>query len=376
MIFVRTYKMKNFGEKHKRMLEISGNYKYNYIYIQPPVGKDTNLRGDRKMKLTKILAIVIAVVTCVAMLSTSVFAALDEETIVETDGAVTLTADAEEPAEVATEEVTEEAPVEEATEEVTEETPVESADLSVAPDVPADHWASEVIANLVEKGIITGDAEGNIRPGDLITREEAAKIITLAAGFAMEGSVEQFADADQISEWAAEFVAAAANAGAFTGYEDGSFGGKGNVTREQFAAVIIRAYGYGEGIGELEFADADTIGWSKGYVAKAVELGIANGYAEDNTFRPANAISRAEAFAMLTRSMKLKEALDNADAVIGDEEEVTEEIPAEETTEEVTEETPAEETTEETTEEAPVEETTEESAEEVPAEETTEEAAE
>ena len=50
----------------------------------------------------------------------------------------------------------------------------------------------------------------------------------------------------------------------------------------------------------LTFADNEAIGWAAPYVAKAVELGFVNGY-EDNTFKPAKDITRAEAFAVFAR---------------------------------------------------------------------------
>lgn len=187
-----------------------------------------------------------------------------------------------------------------------------------APDVPKSHWANDIIAKLIERGIISGDSAGNINPDNLISREEAAKIMAMAGGFDMDADLDGITDAASISDWAKAYVAAALKAGAFTGYADGSFGGKDMVTREQFAAIVIRAFGFGEGTGDLTFTDADTIGWSKAFIAKAAELGIVTGYS-DGSFRPTATITRAEAFAMVNRALQLKEALD---AVVNDEADV------------------------------------------------------
>lgn len=188
--------------------------------------------------------------------------------------------------------------------------PVTPPSENIAPDVPANHWAAEAITTLVDKGIVSGDTTGNIRPNDNITREEVAKIVAVAQGLAIEGDASNVADSSDVSGWAKPYVDAVVKAGAFSGNADGTFAPKVAITREQFAAVIVRAYGFGEGDKELEFADADLLEWSKPFVAKAVELGIVNGY-EDNTFKPGAQITRAEAFAMLTRAMKLKEVIES-----------------------------------------------------------------
>jgi len=179
-------------------------------------------------------------------------------------------------------------------------------------DVKDGHWAKDAVFHLAEKGIIAGDSNYKIRPDDAITREEASKIIALAAKYKLGDTTLNFTDSAAVSDWAVQYVAASVANGAFTGFPDGTFAPQGTVTREQFAAIVIRAFNFGESTNELTFADAETITWSKGYVAKASELGIITGYAADNTFRPAGAVTRAEAFAMLSRALTLKEALDAA----------------------------------------------------------------
>ena len=94
-------------------------------------------------------------------------------------------------------------------------------------------------------------------------------------------------------------MAAAAENDIVNGFEDNTFRPTENITREQFAAVMMRAFEFGESSAALAFTDADQAGWSKGYIAKAVELGVINGY-EDGSFQPASNVTRAEAFKMLS----------------------------------------------------------------------------
>ena len=180
-------------------------------------------------------------------------------------------------------------------------------------DLADSHWAKDFIYDLYNRGIVSGDGESNtVRPDAQITRQEAAKIAVSAVGLSASSAGLTFTDAAEVADWAKGFVAAAVDAGIITGFDDGSFKPNDNMTREQFAAVIVRAFKLGEADAALTFIDADQIGWSKGYIAKAVELGIINGY-EDNSFKPANNVSRAEAFKMLSTALNLKKPYDTKD---------------------------------------------------------------
>lgn len=190
---------------------------------------------------------------------------------------------------------------------VVEEAPFEFVDL------PEDHWARPYIEDLMERGIISGDADaGTVRPDEAITRQEAAKIAVVGIGLAESQGELTFADSDSVAEWAKGFVAAAAENDIVNGFEDNTFRPTENITREQFAAMMMRAFEFGESSAALTFTDADQAGWSKGYIAKAVELGIINGY-EDGSFQPANNVTRAEAFKMLSVCLDVAEQQEPAD---------------------------------------------------------------
>lgn len=180
-------------------------------------------------------------------------------------------------------------------------------------DIDENHWAYGDVTNLVDRKIISGDGNGNINPDKFITREEAAKIMVAASGFDGEGTLEAIIDALEISDWAKDYVAKAIAANIFTGYADGRFAGKDNITREQFVTAVIRAFGFGAGDAdaELAYTDANEITWSKEFVAKAAELNLVTGYT-DGSFRPTATITRAEAFAVVSRALTLKSVLDEA----------------------------------------------------------------
>ena len=45
-------------------------------------------------------------------------------------------------------------------------------------DVPEDHWAYTKIRQMNQSGIVSGFEDGTFRPDSMITREQAAVIIT------------------------------------------------------------------------------------------------------------------------------------------------------------------------------------------------------
>ena len=111
-----------------------------------------------------------------------------------------------------------------------------------------------------------------------------------------------------------EGIELAAAAGIINGYADGTFQPNAQVTRAQFITMLYRAAGspkveIPEGKTEIElgFTDADTISdVYKKAVAWGVQNGIIKGY-EDNTFRPNQAISRAQMATMLYRYLVQKD---------------------------------------------------------------------
>ena len=77
------------------------------------------------------------------------------------------------------------------------------------------------------------------------------------------------------------------------------FGPQAAVTREEAAAMLVRAYKL-TGEGDVPFSDVDRNMWSYSDIQALVDEQAVSGY-PDNTFRPYNAVSRAEFSAMLAR---------------------------------------------------------------------------
>lgn len=104
------------------------------------------------------------------------------------------------------------------------------------------HWATGYIGALASKGIVGGVADGQFAPDDNITREQIA--IILSRAFNLVGAAEEnsFADDAEISSWAKAGVYAVLEAGYMKGDDAGNFAPLANATRGEVATVIMRLH--------------------------------------------------------------------------------------------------------------------------------------
>lgn len=137
------------------------------------------------------------------------------------------------------------------------------------PDVPKTADYTQAVAALVEMGIITGDNKGNFNPNDTINRAEVATIICRVMGVEEEAKAMKnavFTDVPS-THWAVGYVAKAAELGIINGYGNGTFGPGNPVTYEQMVKMLVCAWGY-----EEEAKEAG--GWPRGYIEIATDMGI------------------------------------------------------------------------------------------------------
>lgn len=176
------------------------------------------------------------------------------------------------------------------------------------PEVPpvalidiSGHWAEEAIRGLVASGAINGYSDGSFKPDNTVTRAEFAQILVKAMGIPAADNGKIFADT--VNHWGRESIATAYAAGIINGYGDNRFGPNDLVTREQIAAMVVRAAKLTGPSGQLSFADNEAISdWAKEPVAIAVANGLITGYG-DQTFRPGNNATRAEAAVIISRAL-------------------------------------------------------------------------
>ncbi|WEK54740.1 MAG: S-layer homology domain-containing protein [Candidatus Cohnella colombiensis] len=77
-----------------------------------------------------------------------------------------------------------------------------------------------------------------------------------------------------------------------------------DITRAEFAAIVVRSLGLRLENGESSFKDVKSTDWYSSAIQTAYSYGLIRGY-EDGTFRPLNSITREEAMVIIAKAMKL-----------------------------------------------------------------------
>src|SRR3546814_69072 len=95
-------------------------------------------------------------------------------------------------------------------------------------------------------------------------------------------------------------------AGIYKGGADGTFDPDGQMTREQFAAIMARLLGV-HGVGTPPAAPnpfADVTGWAQGYIAAVSEVGLIQGFG-DGTFKPGGFVTSAHVATVVARFLAI-----------------------------------------------------------------------
>lgn len=166
-------------------------------------------------------------------------------------------------------------------------------------DISEVSWADSYIKDIYDAGIMVGDDNNNFRPNDNITRAEIAAIICRM--IENKGMIVDLPFTDVSTEdWFFPYVSAAYSKKLFSGKGADTFAPNDGITREEMATVLYRL-GTIEKSDTQDFADFDEISdWAKEAVASLGAAGIIKGN-ERGSFVPKNYITRAEAAVMLSR---------------------------------------------------------------------------
>ncbi|WP_281889667.1 S-layer homology domain-containing protein [Paenibacillus sp. YYML68] len=173
-------------------------------------------------------------------------------------------------------------------------------------DVKAAHWAAQSIKELAAKHVINGVTSTTFAPEQSVTRAQFAAMLVRALGedAASAHAQASFADVDS-SAWYARAVAKASELGLVSGRDARTFAPNATITREELAAMIVRAYEVKTGKQavtnglESKFTDAARISsWAAGYVHAGVQLSLLQGKSE-GAFDPQGLATRAESAQVL-----------------------------------------------------------------------------
>lgn len=176
-------------------------------------------------------------------------------------------------------------------------------------DFKADSWYSEVMARLSYLGGINGYPDGTVKPNGIITKGEFVKMLVGTLGHEVDTT-------KKVSPWARPWVDKATELGIIPSHV-ASFDFKDTqlneaISRDLAALLVrnsVREYSQEEQQRVKNYENYEknlSDIWKSSYKKELLEayaLGLIEGYTEDNTYRPQNNLTRAEASAVIIRAI-------------------------------------------------------------------------
>ncbi|GIP32457.1 S-layer homology domain-containing protein [Paenibacillus sp. J2TS4] len=184
-------------------------------------------------------------------------------------------------------------------------------------DVPVSHWSHRYVTQLAAQGIVQGRDEGKYVPNDRVSQEEVIVLAIRLMGLEQEAErvkTDNYVLPFSVSDYARGYVVTAIEKGLLNIKEEssgspseGKSWGTSSASREWVAKIVIRAINKQS---EAEQKKSKSTGFSDnnkiadgniGFINEAISLKIVDGF-EDNTFRPDQAVTRAEMATFISRA--------------------------------------------------------------------------
>ncbi len=157
---------------------------------------------------------------------------------------------------------------------------------------------------------IVGYPDGTVQPNGKITRAEVAtiffRLLSDDTREAFWSSTNSYSDVTA-DKWYNNAVSTLSRLGVISGYPDGTFRPDASITRAEFAKIAVSFCKYGSTTYSGCFSDVKASDWFSTCVETARNSNLIAGY-PDGTFRPNNAITRAEACTIVNRTLGRKPA--------------------------------------------------------------------
>jgi hypothetical protein len=176
-------------------------------------------------------------------------------------------------------------------------------------DLPDDYWAKKPIEYLATLGIMGGYPDQTFRPNKALTRAELAAVLVKAKGLKTEPGAVSFDDV-RSTDWFAPYIKAAVDRKYMQGYPDNSFRPGQQVTRAEAALIFARFAGlYIKPKVRLKvYPDVEKKHWASPAIAAAKQAGFLE-YLGAEEFGPTQFLTRAEAAEILSKTPPVKEKI-------------------------------------------------------------------
>ena len=171
-------------------------------------------------------------------------------------------------------------------------------------DVNTGDWFYQNVMDAVAAGIVSGRGDGTFGPNDRITRRDFAIMVSkllLDGEDAPEATTTPFSDV-AANDYGLNAIAYCAENGIISGF-DGEFRPGDNITRQEAASVMKNALELTGTTSDLFADDAAIATWAKANVYACKAAGVFNGD-DHNNFNPTSTLTRAEAASIMVNAMK------------------------------------------------------------------------
>nr|WP_240548113.1 S-layer homology domain-containing protein [Paenibacillus lignilyticus] len=165
-------------------------------------------------------------------------------------------------------------------------------------------WATGAVEAATSKGFVQG-ISGKLNPKTKITRAEFAKLMVEVLGLNLTSvATDNFTDVPQ-NKWFAAYINTAYNAGMIAGFEN-RFHPNETITREQMAAIIVRALKLKPSLSTVPLLDLELVSqWAQADVQTVSALQIMQG--SENRFNPVDSVTREMAIVVAMRAYTYKQ---------------------------------------------------------------------
>jgi hypothetical protein len=182
--------------------------------------------------------------------------------------------------------------------------------LKTFKDLPEKYWAKRPIEYLATLGIMNGYPDQTFRPDGELTRGELAALLVKAKGFKLEKVTKSSFSDIKPSSWVSPYVEVAVKRDYVKGYPDGTFKPGQKITRAEAAMVFAKFSGLyvKPKVTQKPFADLPVDHWAAPAVAADKAEGLYE-YLGAKDFEPDKNLTRAEAAEILSKTPMIKEKI-------------------------------------------------------------------
>ena len=169
-------------------------------------------------------------------------------------------------------------------------------------DVDTNDWYYNNVMRAVELGILSGYTDGTFKPMNNITRRDFAIMLAQSLGHDNdEKATSPFKDVAD-TDYGVSSIAYLYENEITVGDSNGNFNPDANITRQEAAIMLVKAFEATGTSSDLYADDAQIASWAKSFVYTAKATGLMKGD-DHNEFNPTDRLTRAEAASAMVNAV-------------------------------------------------------------------------